>query len=287
MFASFEYQLSNEEYAKALRVTAVALRAQDRRGIWWCFAYLALLISAIAIASTLNPGTLDGIIAAIAILFLGFVFIQAQQVRTWRRLSFDPGNADLKLTFDDRAIVERSQLSESRWEWDAVRLVCDLPEAIVLVMGGWHVIALPSRLWPEASGRSEFISRVRNNAPNLLPDLSPYNSRLASPNRLTIGAVAAAFVAFALVSMFEGRLLCGCAMRSVYGYGRAGYLLFAALWLAAPFVAGAVMWALAHVGLKWLNKRSQKAASVLANLFILGFVVLLFIGMIGKSHATQ
>jgi len=212
MLASFEYQLSKDEYASGLRVGDVVLSGAGSPA--WVVVrciFGSPGFSGLRSLQRSKPGSLDGVITALVILLVGSCAIQTRWARSLRELSFEPDIASRKVVLDVDGIVERHGLAEARWSWDGVRRVYDQSDAVIVQLAGWHLIMLPNRLWPGLNERAEFIQLVRDHATKLLPDVkSNALSADLGARLLGVGAIAAGLDAFVLMSVFEVRLLCPC-----------------------------------------------------------------------------
>lgn len=208
MFASFEYQLTKDEYVRGLRIVSTAVAFQDRYRNVRPLGQLAIYGMMIGVAALLDRTSVQPVFLTIAALLLIGCVRQGRLLRYWHGLTYDPTQSRISLTMDDAGVARQAEGVEQRWSWDVLRQVHELPEMIVLQFADWHVLNLPARLWPEQSEKVEFVRQVREHSPKLRPDL-PLQARRSKDviNLLSVGAFAAAIGSMILMSLLSGHAL--------------------------------------------------------------------------------
>jgi hypothetical protein len=277
MVASFEYRLTKEEYVRGLRVVMTVLLAKDRRKTWRCLQLYAVIAIAIGIAAVVHPGSFPAILLAFALYIVGSCALNPRHVRQWHGLSYEPDLADSKVTFDAKGVTKVRSEDERHWVWPALRRIHELPDAAVLEFVGWEVITLPDRLWARPEDRMAFVTSLRDQANNLLPD---FPAEKLSPTRalslLHVGAVAAAFDIFIAANAGAVLALCRCSTQPspfetfLRDAWRSGLLT------ATSFGISMLTGCLIYFGLLRLNKRRPQWAAGVSTAFIvilIGFVV--------------
>jgi hypothetical protein len=279
MLTSFDYTLSRDEYVRGLQVISLSLADQDRWRSVRCLSQLAIIGLAIAIAVYVYPGSLDGIMLAVILIWWSSCIMQARNLRRWRELAYDPAIAHLVVKLTDDGISERHDRGGGEWSWDGVRRIHELPDAVIVEMSNWHAIALPHRLWADQGGREDFVNTLRQCARNALPDLP--KSRLAmatGSGLLTLGAVALAFDLFILTNVAVGLAgfdVCSCAIRRSFGFHAfAGLMVVATL---AVFI-------LTKLGLERLKNEYPRLAFGIATAAICLLAAILLAGL-GAHYA--
>lgn len=208
MFASFEYQLSKDEYVRGLRIVSTAVAFQDRHRNVRPLGQLVIYGFLIGVTALVDRNSVKAVLFTIAALILIGCVRQAGLLRYWHGLTYDAEQSQFSLTMDDAGIVRRAEGVEQRWTWDVLRQVHELPETIVLQFADWHVVTLPARLWPDESQKADFIHQVRERSPNLRPDL-PLQARRSREviNLLSVGAFAAAIGSMIVMAILSGLAL--------------------------------------------------------------------------------
>jgi hypothetical protein len=260
MNASFEYRLQKGEYAQGLKAIALLLALQDSR-----FRILLLLglVSALAFVEWRIPGALPWMLLGIVL----YCVVQGINGARQYYSGFDPAAAGYEVSFEADGVVQRNDMREHRWSWHSLRRVEQLPDVIVLQFAGWDWLPLPNRLWTRSDERSEFVSHVRGQAPNIVP--ARKWSVLGHSKLLLVGAVAfglnVALSARGLLYLF-GIDMCDCTVRrSPLGQTISIVIVIGAL-IAIPFsVIG-----LERLRAKWPRLSSTVAAALIVPPALLG-----------------
>ena len=157
----FEVELTKPDYIIGLQALTAELAKQDKyanRRILERLAAITILFIVITVA---QPQASLGIL----VLIVGYFLIEWTMARRWwssvHGASFDPSIGKQEIQVTDEAITDTSVGRSRRWTWDAVRRVHDRKSAVVIEFAGWDMVILPSRLWPDDEGRSEFIAAVK------------------------------------------------------------------------------------------------------------------------------
>lgn len=260
MLASFDYRLSKEEYGRGLQAISLSLSSQDRWRSARCLALFAIIGIAIATAAIFHPGSTEGTLLAILLIWLPYGYMQVRFLRHWRELAYDSAIASRSVTLSDEGLAERHDRGKSEWPWEGVRRLHELQDIIVVEVANWHAITLPHRLWAGADERSKFLDQLRERAPDLLPELTASKYNIATPAGLLmfVGSIAAAFDVFILANVLvplTGFDPCSCALRRSPSFH---------LFVAAMLVLSIGTMILTMAGLHRLMRKRPRLASGVA-----------------------
>jgi hypothetical protein len=266
MNASFEYQLSKDDYLRGLRAVAQSIVAKNtsRRQSFELIAVLALVVVTV---SVIDPGSLDAILFTLVLTVAAGYVIQARFARRWRELTFDPERWKIAISMDEHGVVTRQSDVERRYPGDAVRRIHELPEAVVLEFADWYALPMPDQLWAGPIERSAFVEEVRSSATQLLVNMP----RPTAPTGTTLllyllGTMAIGFLAMIATETgikLAGFNNCSCVFRRSF-LGQVAAI--------APFAAYFAALAPAWLGLRWLRRRWPRIAAAVAIIVIVVFV---------------
>lgn len=224
MDARFEYRLEKTEHVQGLKAIAVLLAVQDaRRRICILLGFFGLLF----FIEWRIPGAFFWLGLGIVLYCIAYVLITARQYA----LSFDPASAGCEVEIRDAGVVQKSQFADHHWPWAALRRVEELRDVVLLQFAGWDWIALPNRLWADASERSQFVAQARRMEPNVA---APRKWPVSGMSALSLmGGVAAGLNAGLLAHgllYLLGYDMCSCAVRhSTLGFGISIVIVIASL----------------------------------------------------------
>lgn len=267
MRASFEYELSKDDYLRGLQATTRSIAAENRNRKRQVFEQVAALALIFVIASLLNPGASQAVVVTALLTLVGCCVVQLRFARHWREITFDPARSRIEVNLDEQGLVVLQGAAERRYAWSELRRIHDLQEALVLEFADWHAVSMPNALWANPAERAEFVEHIRSSARQILPDLPKVGALQGLTLLLLLGAVAIGLVAMITLETwvrFAGFNDCSCAFR---------HSLIGQLLGLLPFVGYFVATALGWLGLRWLSRQWPRFAAAMAALFIALFVV--------------
>lgn len=249
MLASFEYELSKEEYVLGLNAISRSIGSRDPGFGLRILLQVTALGLALVLGSVFFPAASDPVILTFMLTLIGGVCIQNRLARRWRDLTFDLAQAHMMLSVDDDGLRLRQPGVERRYVWQSFREVYTLPDALVIEMTDWHAVVLPRRLWATPDECAEFVSLIRDRAALPVPEANGDNTSLGATLYPMLGAGALAFIAMFLTEPMLTALgvdPCSCALRGTW-LGR--------LVGVAPLFIFAIAFALAWIPLRHSYRR--------------------------------
>jgi YcxB-like protein len=156
MVLSFRYTLTEEEYFQYNHYTTWAAPDKKRYRIRHYLRVLILysLVAGLYIISSHSEQLLIdvAVFAVIATVYMMLIpaFIRLSIKRRVREILSQPANQHIlepaEVVLMDTGIIDRDELSESRYDWEAIVRKAETSTAIYLYTNSYHAIVIPKRI---------------------------------------------------------------------------------------------------------------------------------------------
>ena len=156
MVLSFRYTLTEEEYFQYNYYTTWAAPDKKRYRIRHYLRVLILysLVAGLYIISSHSEQLLIDVVvfAVIATVYMMLIpaFIKLSIKRRVKEILSQPANQHIlepaEVVLMDTGIIDRDELSESRYDWEAIVRKAETSTAIYLYTNSYHAIVIPKRI---------------------------------------------------------------------------------------------------------------------------------------------